>query len=133
MSGLFMHHVHLVCGNLKENIAFWTEGFGAQVVDYRKFGEYEGAMLDFGAPTRLFLTEKPCTAYDSQCAGFEHIGIHVLDLQKTLDRLLAMPGVRMHIPPYKGSTATLAFVTGPDGIVVELMEPFDKKHLKAAS
>ncbi|MDR1776991.1 MAG: VOC family protein [Desulfovibrio sp.] len=115
-------HIHLFCNDLEKTLAFWTRGFGAKVVEYRKFGPHDGVVVDIGEPLHLYIKAIPCEAFSEQpvIAGFNHVGMTVDNLQETIDRLVALPDTRLYKPVKKRETDSIAFVIGPDNVIVEL-------------
>jgi catechol 2,3-dioxygenase-like lactoylglutathione lyase family enzyme len=125
MSTPTLGHIHLFCNDLEKTVNFWVKGFEAKVTEYRKFGPCDGAVLDLGVPPCLYVKAIPCASFSSEplLAGFDHIGMEVPDMQAALDRLLALPGVRLHKGPKQRESDSIAFVVGPDNILVELRAP----------
>ena len=118
------HHVHFLCNDLEGMIEFWVKGFGAVFGEYRKFGAADGATLDIGMGAKLFLKVVPCERQDSgpDRSGAEHLGMLVPDLDAALARLTALPGVSAK-PPFMSGPMRCAFVRGPEGVLVEVMQP----------
>jgi catechol 2,3-dioxygenase-like lactoylglutathione lyase family enzyme len=125
MSTPTLAHIHLFCNELEKTVNFWTKGFEAKVVEYRKFGPCDGAVLDIGVSAYLYVKAIPCASFPSEppLAGFDHIGMKVPDMRAALDRLLALPDVRLRKGPKQRESDVIAFVAGPDNILVELSAP----------
>ena len=126
MSAPFCQHIHISCCNLKGMVDFWVKGFGATLVKFRKFGELEGATLDINTGlTKLNLRELQCERQDqatSPRSGVDHICMMVPDLDKYLAELTAMPDVSLAKEPFMSEDKRCAFINGPDGIYIELMQ-----------
>ena len=45
------HHIHLICRNLDQMINFFSETLEATLVERKKFGPADGAILDLGGTT----------------------------------------------------------------------------------
>jgi predicted enzyme related to lactoylglutathione lyase len=104
---------------------FWVRGFGAKLEEYRKFGELEGAVLDINsARTKLYLREQACERQDTSPprSGVDHIGMMVPDLDKALAEVTALPGVSLAKAPFMSKSARCAFINGPEGISIEVMQ-----------
>ncbi len=121
-------HAHLCCADLDAMIDFWVKGFGATFEEFRQFGENRGAVLDMRSATKLYLKEMPCQRQDaaSPRAGVEHLGVDVENLDACLEHLVSLPGVELTRPPFLSKVARCAFVRGPEGVLVEIMEPLQK-------
>ena len=125
MSAPFCQHIHISCCNLAAMVDFWAKGFGAKLEEYRKFGELEGAVLDiYSDRTKLYLRELPCERQDKTAprSGVDHIGMVVPDLDKALAELTALPGVTLAKEPFMSKNMRCAFINGPDGISIEVMQ-----------
>ena len=119
------NHMHVNCTDLTAMIDFWTKGFGATFVEFRNFGPSEGAVLDFGDPIKLYLKQVPCTPQEMSAprGGIDHLGITVDSIEEQLKHLLSLPGVALTREPFDSRGRLCAFVSGPDGVSVEIMEP----------
>ena len=125
MNAPYCQHIHVNCSDLKAMIDFWVKGFSARMEEFRKFGTLEGAVLDIGAgQAKLYLREQPCERQDATAprSGVDHLGMLVPNLDKALAELTALPGVVLAKAPYMSKDMRCAFVNGPDGISVEVME-----------
>jgi len=121
----FCQHIHLACCDIKAMADFWVKGFGAKLEEFRKFGALEGAVLDINSGrTKLYLREQPCERQDKAAArsGVDHIGMAVPDLDASLAELTALPGVALAKEPFMSKDMRCAFINGPEGISVEVME-----------
>lgn len=60
----------------------------------------------------------------AEACGYNHLGFLVDNLDETLAKLLAMPGVRLDIEPFviPARKRRCAFIAGPCELYVELME-----------
>ncbi len=121
-------HAHLCCADLAPMIDFWVKGFGATFEEFRQFGEFRGAVLDMQSATKLYLKEVPCQPQGvaESRAGIDHLGVDVESLDAALKHLLALPGVTLTKEPFLSKVARCAFVRGPEGVLVEIMEPLQK-------
>jgi len=106
-------------------VDFWVKGFGAKLEEFRKFGELEGAVLDINSGrTKLYLRELQCERQDKAAprSGVDHIGMLVPDLDTALAALTALPGVVLAKEPFMSQDMRCAFINGPEGISIEVME-----------
>ena len=119
-------HAHLYCADLGPMIDFWVKGFGATFEEFRQFGENKGAVLNLQSTAKLYLKEVPCQRQDGAAAyaGVDHLGLNVENLDASLKHLQSLPGVELAREPFLSKAARCAFIKGPEGILVEIMEPF---------
>jgi catechol 2,3-dioxygenase-like lactoylglutathione lyase family enzyme len=117
-----LSHIHLFCTELEKTVAFWVDGFDARLVEYRNFAGHDGAVLDLGSQPLLYVKTVPCSPYlnEPPRAGYDHVGLMVDNMEEALARLLALPGVRLHKGPKQREKDSIAFVAGPDNVLVEL-------------
>ena len=122
-------HIHVYCNQLEPMIEFFVKGFDAQLVMRRKFGSDEGAVISMGAAP-LYIQQSKVNAAKSGIVAYDHIGLNVLDVAVALKKALSAPGAKLdrdiHAVGVAG-TAKAAFVRGPEGIRVELVQPPPKK------
>ena len=125
MSPPFCQHIHISCCDIKAMVDFWVKGFDAKLEEFRKFGALEGAVLDINSGlTKLYLREQQCERQDKAAArsGVDHIGMVVPDLDKSLAELVALPGVTLAKEPFMSKEMRCAFINGPEGMSIEVME-----------
>lgn len=115
-----MHHVAIIASDLERSIGFYCEQFGFAV---RERGEFEGTPLAFLELEGALLELVQGDGYPRE-GVVNHVALAVDDLPAELARLRAA-GVRLldaaPVPVYNGGR--LAFCEGPDGELIELIEP----------
>ena len=106
------HHFHLICSNLQQTETFFTSMLGAKLIERRKFGAADGAILDLSGTTISLRTgrEDDNIIGDSsqQRYGYDHLGLEVEDLD-TAYKELKEKGVTFSIPPKDVETGKMAF------------------------
>ena len=119
------HHVHFVCSDLEEMIAFWTEVFDGKLVGRTKFGGTDGARMDVGGTLvnlRVASAGETITQDSSSTRfGCDHIGFEVEDINAAYTEL-QKKGVTFTMTPTDLGTVTIAFLKGPDNIIVEILQ-----------
>jgi catechol 2,3-dioxygenase-like lactoylglutathione lyase family enzyme len=122
-------HIHIYCNQLEPMIDFFVKGFDAQLVTRRKFGNDDGAVISMGAAP-LYIQQSKVDAAKSGVVAYDHIGLNVGNIEVALKKAVAAPGAKLdrdiHAVGIAG-TAKAAFVRGPEGIRVELVQPPPKK------
>lgn len=122
-----LHHIHIKAKDPSRSAAWWADMFGATELPPYELRSAPFAPIELGGLT--FSISRPFPADAARTAepptaphyGLEHIGIVVQDLDATLARFekqgLPVHG-RREITGFR-----IAFVTDPDGLLLELMEP----------
>ncbi|NWF93784.1 MAG: VOC family protein [Syntrophaceae bacterium] len=119
------HHLHLICSDLERMERFFVEVLGARLVERRKFGTADGAVLDLHGTQinlRTLRTDEMVTGDGSQKHyGYDHLGLEVEDVESAY-RALQGEGYQFITPPTDTGTSKMAFFRGPDHIVIELLQ-----------
>ncbi len=119
------HHLHLLCSDLNEMIAFFSETLGANLVTRRKFGTADGATLDLnGTIINLRVArddENISNDSPGPRFGYHHLGLEVDNVDAAY-RELREKGFTFTLVPEDAGKVRIAFFTGPDNIVVELIQ-----------
>ncbi|MGU3668572.1 VOC family protein [Methylobacterium sp. A49B] len=117
-------HVHLRSRDAMKAAAFYVDTFGAREV--KRVGEdpVQRVVLDLGGLT-VFIEQAPdqvAPTTPTPCLGIEHIGLRVADIEAAMADLTArgVP-VRTGITE-RGPGLRIAFVEGPDGALIEILE-----------
>ena len=119
------HHVHIICQDLENMIAFFCQTLQANLIRRQKFGTADGASLDLSGVTvnlRVAREDEKITGDTSQTSlGFDHIGIEVDDIDATYEALTSK-GFSFFIPPKDIPGLRIAFFKGPEDITIELVQ-----------
>jgi catechol 2,3-dioxygenase-like lactoylglutathione lyase family enzyme len=123
-----LHHIHLLCSNLEQTEQFFIQNLGAHMEQRTTFGEAQGSMLDLNG-TKIYLrTSKSQESVNNDgsdtCYGYHHLGLQVENLASVYNDLLSA-GIEFSVPPKETSSGHLAFMKGPDNILIELYQPKD--------
>ncbi len=122
-----LHHVHIKAKDPSRSAAWWVDMFGAAELPGFELRGAPFAPVGLGGVTlnisRPFLADAARTAEPPAVPhyGLEHVGIIVADLDATLARF-----EEQGLPIFERlETARfrIAFASGPDGLLLELMEP----------
>ena len=119
------HHIHLICRNLDQMIDFFSKTLGVTLVERRKFGTADGAILDLDGTTinlRVAREDEQMLEETSEKPyGYDHIGLEVEDI-KAAYRELTNKGFVFSVPPKDFGDLIIAFFQGPENITVELVQ-----------
>jgi catechol 2,3-dioxygenase-like lactoylglutathione lyase family enzyme len=130
MKAIFQH-LHLICRNLEPMINFWMEAFGAKLVVRRKMGAADGAELLLSDSLRLCVRGPRPGDGDAKDASrdtsfkyssFDHVGYTVDSMHEALNFLEKRDDVTLTRPPFQSGQNCCAFIRGPEGIHIELVE-----------
>lgn len=117
-------HIHLRSRDAVRAAAFYVETFGAREVKRIGGDAVQRVVLDLGGLT-VFIEQAPeetAPAGPTPCLGLEHFGLRVDDLEVAMADLEArgVP-IRTGITE-RGPGLRIAFVEGPDGALIEILE-----------
>ena len=119
------HHVHVICRDLDGMIDFFTNTLGAGLVEKKKFGPADGAVIDVAGVTvnlrvprqdEAMLEDASKTSY-----GFDHIGLKVDDIRQAYSDLTEK-GFKFFMPPRDVGAYVVAFFKGPENLTIELLQ-----------
>lgn len=118
------HHVHIFCYDLDRMIDFWVRTFGVTFIRKRKFGPCDGADLDFGNGTFLYLKQVDPESPDSKKIriGTDHVGMIVPNLDAFLESIKGLQDVTFDGAPFQAMDLYCAFIRGPEDLPVEISE-----------
>ncbi|MET0744428.1 MAG: VOC family protein [Microvirga sp.] len=117
-------HVHLRSRDAVKAAAFYVQTFGARAVKRVGADPVQRMVLDLGGLT-VFIEQAPAEttpATRTPCLGIEHIGLRVANIDAAMAELAARGvTVRTGITE-RGPGLRIAFVEGPDGALIEILE-----------
>ena len=116
-----LDHIHIYCARLEPMIEFWTKAFDAQLIQRRKFGNDDGAVLNIGAAP-LFIQQTTIEAGKTGAAPYDHVGLRVPDIEAAVKKAVDAPGGKLARGIQPAGAAQTAFVSGPEGIRIELLQ-----------
>ena len=125
-----INHVHIRSSDPQASASWYEKHFGAKKLWEREVMPGTVTIsMEVGGPVRLNISSKPEGSSDARGVaelnrlGLEHFGFDVLDLQSDLERLEAA-GIRIVLPLTQVSSGTrLAYIEGPDDVLIELVQP----------
>ena len=125
-----INHVHIRSADPPASAAWYTEHFGAEKVSEREVMPGTVTIsMDMGSPVRLNISSQVAGSSDERATaelnrlGLEHFGFDVEDIESDIARLSAS-GVRVVLPITEvPGGAKLAYIEGPDDVLIELVQP----------
>lgn len=132
-------HIHIHASDPRATIRFYESCLGAEhlgSIPSGEGGQNHGVLLggqllvisEF--PPGMTPMEPPEAGDGALRSGFgvAHFGVQTTDLDAVLARLREV-GVRAHAEPRRTGSVRFAYVTAPDGVVIELVELHLPAHL----
>ena len=120
-----LDHIHIYCGDLEKGVAFFRDIFGGKEISREKRPNTTLIRMDVqGVPIALMSILPDSEQLDPGKGkrGLDHIGFKVKEIELTLEEM-KKKGVRitqeLTVMP---SGLKMAFVEGPEGIRIELLE-----------
>ena len=125
-----INHVHIRSADPSASADWYAEHFGAKKVSEREVMPGTVTIsMDMGSPVRLNISSQVAGSSDERASaelnrlGLEHFGFDVEDIESDIDRLSAA-GVRIVLPITEVTGgAKLAYIEGPDDVLIELVQP----------
>jgi catechol 2,3-dioxygenase-like lactoylglutathione lyase family enzyme len=118
-------HIHVFCSDLAATEKWFTEGLGAEVAGRPESRGVPSVRLKLGGANvylRPAREGESLTPPDSQHFGADHFGLRVADVDATVAEL-RQRGVFIEVEPWDFSPGSrIAFVKGPDGVRIELVQ-----------
>lgn len=115
-------HIHLRARDPEAMARFFTGLFGATAAPEGRPGRWvlrlDGQTLLIGPPNADF---PPAPGPAFPYCGLEHIGLAVADLGAAIAHLRAA-GAEVAVGPLEAGGLRFAFIRGPEGVMVELLE-----------
>jgi predicted enzyme related to lactoylglutathione lyase len=113
-------HVHLNCSDINAAADFYIEKFGGQKFAEREIAGTNMVIVDFDG-TRLILNDKPPVGPPAG-SSVDHIGFRIADLDAAAAALKEKGAEFLMEPMEIAEGAKIAFVTGPDSVMIELTQ-----------
>lgn len=124
MPDIEVDHLHIKSADSARSAAFYVDALGAREVSRTAIEERTRIVLDI-AGLALFIEDRAEDAarkIDPPFTGLEHIAFRVSDLEGLAEKLRTM-GIRFAMQPKQIRPGIIAaFIYGPDGEYIELIE-----------
>src|SRR3954452_20395627 len=120
-----LNHIHLVCSDVPASERWFVEGVGAELVERRESRGMATSELRLAGICLLLrgTHEHEAIAAGSQRRyGPDHFALEVADVDATVETLRAR-GVVIAREPANSARNRVAFIQGPDDLVIELVRP----------
>lgn len=121
---LGFHHFHLVSADPNATLKWYQEMFGGEITDYKGIGALKTiAYGEDGA--RLIIHYDPEAKEPTIGRSIDHLGWSFADLDAAAE-VLKSKGVKFTLEPQPYRDLRIAFIEGPDGVRIELVQPASK-------
>lgn len=118
-------HVHLICGNAEAAGKFFETIFGGKIFFRGEMGGLPVVRMDLYGVNFFIFGSKPGQEQFKPrkgLRGLDHIGFKVKDLSKAATDLKTQ-GAKFSVEPsVTPAGVKFAFIEGPDGMAIELVE-----------
>jgi catechol 2,3-dioxygenase-like lactoylglutathione lyase family enzyme len=119
-------HIHFKCSDPEKTVAFFRENFGAKEVTRFEVNGMSIVTLDIGGLWYNFSPRRPGETVDARTQparyGVYHIALKTADLASEAAKLKARGVKFTQDVAQSNPTTKYAFVEGPDGISIELLQ-----------
>ena len=119
---LGFHHVHLKSKRPKGTVDWYAKVFGGKPA---KFGNARGMTVVRYGDMYLFIQGAVQAVASTKGRSVDHIGWRFKDFDATVKRLKGL-GVKFLMEPTKSGDHMIAFIEGPDGVKIEVVESTDE-------
>ncbi len=119
---LGFHHVHLKSKRPKATVEWYAKVFGGKPA---KFGNARGMTVIRYGDMYLFVQGAIQAVKSTKGRSVDHLGWRFKDFDATVKRLKDL-GVKFLMEPTRSGDHMIAFIEGPDGVKIEVVESTDK-------
>lgn len=120
-----LDHVHIICGDVEETAKYFKKVFDGRELSRSETGEFPRIRMDVkGVIVFLLGTTRGAGQITARKGnkGLDHFGFQVKDFDETIEELKKRGGKFSEGPGVSPSGNKFAFIEGPDGIHIELIE-----------
>ncbi len=116
-------HVHLIASDVNRAVEFYRQMLGAVIVNRGEVSGQPQAWMDLNG-TLLILRARRATdeLVEGKNTRIDHFGLRVDDLEKAVADLKGKGAKFTVEPTVFNPTTKIAFIEGPDGVRIELLE-----------
>ncbi len=120
-----LDHIHIVSGNVEEMIKYFENVFEGRVISRGESRGFPLVRMDvYGAPISILGTNPGPGQLEpgKGLRGLDHFGFKVKNLEETVASLKNKGAKLVIEPTTTPSGIKIAFIEGPEGIRIELVE-----------
>lgn len=118
-----LHHLHVFSSDAAATAAWYALQFGGEVVAFKGLAPLQSILYDNGGDeTWLVVTQVPGERTGTDGTAVDHIGWHTTEYDPWLERLRANGVKFVEEPRMLDDGHRIAFVEGPEGTKIELVE-----------
>jgi lactoylglutathione lyase len=118
---LGFHHFHILSADPDATIKWYQEMFGGEIGAYKGIGGLK--TIAYGKDgARLIVSYRPGAKEPTIGRSIDHLGWSSADLDAAAE-VLKSKGVKFTLEPQPYRDLRIAFIEGPDGVRIELVQP----------
>ena len=120
-----LDHVHIMCGDVEKSVKYFEDVFGGKVESRGELRGFPMIRMDVkGVFVNLMGTDPKAMALEAGkgSRGLDHFGFNVKGLEKTVEDLKKKGAKISAGPGVTPAGVRFAFIDGPEGIRIELVE-----------
>ena len=120
-----LDHVHILCGDVEKSVKYFEDVFGGKVESRGELRGFPMIRMDVkGVFINLMGTDPKAMALEAGkgSRGLDHFGFTVKGLEKTVEDLKKKGAKISAGPGVTPAGVKFAFIDGPEGIRIELVE-----------
>ncbi len=120
-----LDHVHILCGEVEKSVKYFEDVFGGKVESRGELRGFPMIRMDVkGVFINLMGTDPKAMALEAGkgSRGLDHFGFAVKGLEKTVEDLKKRGAKISAGPGMTPAGVKFAFIDGPEGIRIELVE-----------
>ncbi len=120
-----LDHLHFLCGDVEKSVKFFEDVFGGKVEARGELRGFPMIRMDVKGVFINVMGADPKSAaleVGKGSRGLDHFGFKVKDLEKTVEELKKKGAKISAGPGVTPAGVKFAFVDGPEGIRIELVE-----------
>ena len=120
-----LDHVHIMCGDVEKSVKYFEDVFGGKVESRGELRGFPMIRMDVkGVFINFMGTDPKAMALEAGkgSRGLDHFGFNVKGLEKTVEDLKKKGAKISAGPGVTPAGVKFAFIDGPEGIRIELVE-----------
>ena len=118
-------HVHFLCEDVEKSVKYFEDFFDAKILSKGAARGFPVVRMDVKGSMVIVMgadPKAPALEVGKGNRGLDHFGVRVVDLENTVADLKKKGGTISVEPTVTADGVKYAYIDGPDGIRIELVE-----------